>query len=445
MGQAGRYPAGLGQALPDEDLPLGGPEGVPRPPKALRQLAHQGGDDEEDAPGDEHGDQHGPQRGPDDMLGAEGGDEAEVEAVGEDAEEDGGQRRGQEPGPAGDDQARRDDREEVEEVHRRGEPARDVDEGGDEEEVEDDLDVGLGDEVPPPGVEGEEDGREGVGADDEIVEGQVGLGVGRGQLDDEGRDEKRRQDDEPVDVVEQDAPPLHRPFPLTGRDIMAWTLSRLALPCVLELLHEAEDRQVHRDDQAADHGPDEDEHDGLENGEHGGHRVVDLLVVEIGQLRQHLVEGARGLADVDHLEHHRRELPGQLEGFGHRLAFGDELAGVDDLFFDDDVAGRRRGDLQGLEHGHAAGDEGRQRPGHPGHGHLVEERAEDRHLQDQAVGRPAAGASCCGSSGRGRTGRRCRRRRRRCTSGRNRSTRRPWPSGRAARRRDRGRSWRRWG
>ena len=145
VSQAGRNSAGLGQALPDEKLPLGRPERFPRPAQTLGQLAHQSGDDEEDAPSDEDGDEHRSQGRLDDMFGAEGGNETEVQPVGEDAEEDGRQGRGQEAGPAGDDQARGHDREEVGEVHRGRQPARDVDEGRDEKEVEDDLGVGLSD------------------------------------------------------------------------------------------------------------------------------------------------------------------------------------------------------------------------------------------------------------------------------------------------------------
>ena len=53
------------------------------------------------------------------------------------------------------------------------------------------------------------------------------------------------------------------------------------------------------------------------------HRDVDLVVVEVGDLVEHLVHGAGGLADADHLHHHGREDLGLGERAGDVLALGD--------------------------------------------------------------------------------------------------------------------------
>ena len=70
------------------------------------------------------------------MLGTEVGDEPEIHAVHEQAEEDGGERGGQVRRPLGDDEAGGDDGEDIEDVGRARDAAGDVDEGRDQEEVE---------------------------------------------------------------------------------------------------------------------------------------------------------------------------------------------------------------------------------------------------------------------------------------------------------------------
>src|SRR5207244_2623354 len=81
---------------------------------------------------------------------------------------------------------------------------------------------------------------------------------------------------------------------------------------------ETEDRQVHRDDEATDHHAEEDDHDGFQQRRERGDRGVDLVVVEVGDLRQHLVEGAGVLADADHVHDHWREDRAALERLGQR-------------------------------------------------------------------------------------------------------------------------------
>ena len=73
-----------------------------------------------------------------------------------------------------------------------------------------------------------------------------------------------------------------------------------------DLVVEREDRQVHRDHDEADDAADEDDHHRLEQ---RGQRLdlgVDLGLVEVGDLGQHVLELAGLLADRDHVGDHRR-------------------------------------------------------------------------------------------------------------------------------------------
>ena len=63
-----------------------------------------------------------------------------------------------------------------------------------------------------------------------------------------------------------------------------------------------------------------DDEERLEERRQGVDRRLDLLVVEVGDLVEHLVEGAGLLADGDHLHDHRREHRVRLERLGDRLA-----------------------------------------------------------------------------------------------------------------------------
>src|SRR5436305_2622352 len=68
-----------------------------------------------------------------------------------------------------------------------------------------------------------------------------------------------------------------------------------------------EHRHVHRDDNDADHDADADHHDRLDDRSERRYRRVDFVLVEVCDLREHLLELSRLLADLDHLRNHRRE------------------------------------------------------------------------------------------------------------------------------------------
>ena len=138
----------------------------------------------------------------------------------------------------------------------------------------------------------------------------------------------------------------------------------------------------------------EHDHDRFQQRQQVGHRLVDLLLVEVGDLGEHRVERARLLADADHLHHHRREDAALLQGLGERHAALHGLAHGHDRVFDDRVAGGPGGDLEAVEDRHAGRDEGRERAAEARHRDLLHDEAEDRELEDDAVdGAPPAVAS----------------------------------------------------
>ena len=68
-----------------------------------------------------------------------------------------------------------------------------------------------------------------------------------------------------------------------------------------------EHRQVHGDDDDADHEADADHHDRLDDRGQRLDRRVDLVLVEVRDLGEHLLELTGLLADLHHLRDHRRE------------------------------------------------------------------------------------------------------------------------------------------
>ena len=91
--------------------------------------------------------------------------------------------------------------------------------------------------------------------------------------------------------------------------------------------------------------------------------AIDLVLVEVGDLRQHRVERAGLLADGDHLDDHGRKDVRIAERLADGLAFLDRLPSRHDGVFDDGVAGGLRRDLQAIENRDAGGGEGGQRCG----------------------------------------------------------------------------------
>ena len=94
---------------------------------------------------------------------------------------------------------------------------------------------------------------------------------------------------------------------------------------LLDELDDVEHREVEADDHAADdHTHQADQHR-LDQRRQRVDGRGDLLVVEVGDLVEHLVERAGLLTDRDHLHDHRREHLVLLERAGQRVAALDRL------------------------------------------------------------------------------------------------------------------------
>src|SRR4051812_23493549 len=69
------------------------------------------------------------------------------------------------------------------------------------------------------------------------------------------------------------------------------------LSALLDGTGQAEDRQVHRDEEAADHAAEEDHEDRLDHGGEACDGRVDFVVVEVGDLVEHLIHRAGRFTD----------------------------------------------------------------------------------------------------------------------------------------------------
>src|SRR5580765_5737970 len=161
---------------------------------------------------------------------------------------------------------------------------------------------------------------------------------------------------------------------------------------LLDEREQLEHREVHADDDHADHRADADHHQRLDDRGQRGDRRVDLVLVEVGDLSEHLLELSRLLADLHHLADHRREDRVLDQGLRDRDALVHLLADVRERFLDDPVASRLPGDLERLDDVHARGHEGRERPREARHRHLQDDVADlHRDLQLDPVPELPAG------------------------------------------------------
>src|SRR3989442_13238050 len=156
-----------------------------------------------------------------------------------------------------------------------------------------------------------------------------------------------------------------------------------------DLAEQVENRHVHGDDDAADHDPEEQYHYRLEQGHQVFYRLVHLVLVEIGDLREHGVEGAGLLADADHLHHHGRKDAGLLQRAGDGLSLLDALARGHDGVLDDRVPGGPGGDLETFQDRHARLYQGAERAAEAGHGDLAHEVAQHWDPQDELIDLPS--------------------------------------------------------
>src|SRR5207244_13534355 len=112
------------------------------------------------------------------------------------------------------------------------------------------------------------------------------------------------------------------------------------LPRLFHEREQLEHRQVHRNDDHADHAADGDHHHRLDDRRPRLDRGVDLVLVEVGDLPEHLLQLARLLADLHHLAHHRREDVALDVRLRDRDGLVHLLAHVPERLLDDVVPGR---------------------------------------------------------------------------------------------------------
>src|SRR5436305_3270159 len=91
-----------------------------------------------------------------------------------------------------------------------------------------------------------------------------------------------------------------------------WKLQLLGLGAAVFVLaadayDQADEREEHGDDDAADNHGQKHDHDWLEQRGHGRDGVIDFVVVIVSDLHEHLRQSAGLLADIDHADDHGRE------------------------------------------------------------------------------------------------------------------------------------------
>jgi hypothetical protein len=121
---------------------------------------------------------------------------------------------------------------------------------------------------------------------------------------------------------------------------------------LLHRVDHVEDRQIHRHHHASDDHAQEHDHDRLHEAQESGDSRVDLGVIEVRDLRQHLVQSTGLFADRDHRDDHRREHVRLLQRCGDRIAARDARARFHDRIVNDAVAGRLRRDLEPVQNRH---------------------------------------------------------------------------------------------
>src|SRR5579862_9929074 len=152
-----------------------------------------------------------------------------------------------------------------------------------------------------------------------------------------------------------------------------------------QLANQREQRQVHRNNDAADDDSQEHDHRGFEGGQQVLDCRIDFFFVEIGYLLQHGVHGSGLLADADHLRHHARKHFRFLQRVGQVLASLHGPAHVHQRFFDDGVARCPAGDIQAFQDRHTRGDQRTQSASETSHSNFSQQYAYEWQFQQRCV------------------------------------------------------------
>src|ERR1022692_3626350 len=151
------------------------------------------------------------------------------------------------------------------------------------------------------------------------------------------------------------------------------------------MIDHGDQRQEHRNHDAADDDGQKNNHDGFEQRSHRRHGVVHLFIVIVGNFEEHFRHGAGLFTDVHHADDHRWKNTGRLQRRGDGLAFLDAFMELADGVADDDVAGGFLHNGQRLQNGNAAAHERAEGAREAGDGDLADDGAERRHLELELV------------------------------------------------------------
>src|SRR5271154_7149590 len=174
----------------------------------------------------------------------------------------------------------------------------------------------------------------------------------------------------------------------------SWFSSKNALQSILffasaivsaDVVNHGNQRQEHRNHNAADNHGQKNNHDGFEQGSHGGHGVVHFFVVVVGDLQKHFRHGTGLFAHVHHADDHRRKNAGGFERRGDGFAFLDAFVDFDNGVADDDIAGGFLHNRKRLQNGDAAADERAERSRETRDGDFADDRAERGHLEFEFI------------------------------------------------------------
>ena len=146
-------------------------------------------------------------------------------------------------------------------------------------------------------------------------------------------------------------------------------------------LQQGDHRGEQGDDDKADDDAQNDDHDRFENADQGADQHVDVAVIVVRDLDEHLVQVAGFFADVDHVDDDRVADLAGAKGIGEGFTLANGIVDFAESFGEDFVAAGFFGDVDGVENRHAGADQGAQGAGEAGDGSFSEDATHDGDLE----------------------------------------------------------------